>query len=349
MGRRAAPLIILALIALILPAACQEPGASFETALPVDLIPGEVQVPESGGYVLNSTSQRHYFELRGLQAGQRLEIELEVTGIEQGRAAVAIYKETGELIAQKRIQYGSGTRESIAMAYQPGLESAAPGSTHYLALIWYSGSMSYRLTLALEPVEDYSPGSGDAGSSPDAAIRLPDLEPGEMLEARGYLASIDDGGDAADHVDYYLIGARFNSSRSALRIQVDPIGEMRIAASVYRDGYRLAYGSSGEPGGEVSLEVPGDWEPGESYEFALRVDNLADRSGGAYLIRAWIEEPNATGGQQAPIQPPEGPGGQLLELMVIAGAAALIAISIAMLILRRRRIYRVEEVGWWGY
>ncbi len=330
-------------------ALCQEPGESFEKAPLIKLIPGEVAAPESGYYILNATRSQHCFKLDGLQPGYRLTIELEALGVEQGRAVISLYKESGELVSQRKIQYGSGTSEKIIMRYQPSLESAGEPQIHYLALGWYSGSLRYGLRLILEAVEDYAPGMGDAGSGPDSAIRLPDLSPEKPVELRGYLASVDDGGDFADHVDYYLIRVRFNSSKSILKIMVKPLGEMRISTSLYMGDRRIAYGSSREPGGEVKLEVSGQWSPGEDYAYTIRVDNLAERGGGAYEIRAWIEEPNATESQATQIRPPGGLSEQTLTMIIMAGAASLIAVSILMIFLRRKRLYRVEEVGWWGY
>jgi hypothetical protein len=349
-SRQALALIAIMLLATFTAqsALCQEPGESFETAPLIKLIPGEVTAPESGYYILNANSSQHCFKLEGLKPGYKMTIEIEVIGIEQGRGIISLYKESGELVTQRKIQYGSGTSEKINVAYQPSLESGGAAQNHYLTLGWYSGSMKYRLHLALEDVEDYAPGMGDAGSSPDTAPRLPDLSPGKTIEAKGYLASADDGGDFADHVDYYLIRARLNSSKSVLRILIDPVGEMRLSASLFMGDRRLTYGSSKEPGGEIKLDVSGEWKPGDVYEFAIRVDNLADRSGGAYLIHAWIEEPNATEQQKTEIKPPGGLDERILTMMIMAGAAALIAISILMIFLRRRRIYRVEEVGWWG-
>jgi len=350
-SRQALPLIAIMLLAAFMAqsALCQEPGESFETAPIIKLIPGEITIPESGHYILNASMGQQCFRLDGLKPGYRLKIEVEINGVEQGRGIISLYKESGELIAQKKIQYGSGTRDRIEIAYQPSLESSGPAQSHYLTLGWYSGSMKYNLTLLLENVEDYASGMGDAGSSPETAIHLPDISPGRIIEAKGYLASADDGGDFADHVDYYIIRARLNSSRSVVRVIVNPLEDMRLSASLFMGDRRLTYGSSKEPGGEIRLDVSGEWKPGDVYEFIIRVDNLADRGGGAYLIRAWIEEPNATSQQTTEIKPPGGLDERILTMMIMAGAAALVAISILMIFLRRRRIYRVEEVGWWGY
>ncbi|MEM1655639.1 MAG: hypothetical protein QXY27_04890 [Nitrososphaerota archaeon] len=349
--RRAAMLIMMLaiLVAMAQAALCQEPGESFETAPAIKLVTGEITLPESGYYILNSSRSQHIYRLDGLQGGYRLTIILEFAGIEQGRAAISLHKESGEIIAQRRIQYGMGTSQEMSIAYQPSIESAPPGSAHYLALSWYSGSMKYRIRLSLESMEDYGLGKGDAGSSPESAMQLPELSPGKILELKGYLASLDDGGDMADRVDYYLMGARFNSSKSILRISIKPLSDMRVSASLYMDDHRVAYGSSREPGGEVSLEVPGEWKLDERYSFTIRVDNLADKNGGAYVIRAWIEEQNAAEHQATMVKPPGGLDERVLTMIVMAGAASLIAISVLMIFLRRRRIYRVEEVGWWGY
>ena len=347
--RQAIALIMLLTLAAAQAAFCQEPGESPETALQIKLIPGEITLPESGHFILNSTRSQQFFRLEGVQGGYKLMMEVEVLGVEQGRAAITLQKESGEIITQRKVQYGSGTSEKIALAYQPSIESARPGSAHYLALSWYSGSMKYRIRLSLESVEDYGLGKGDAGSSPESAMQLPGLSPGKILELKGYLASLDDGGDMADRVDYYLMGARFNSSKSILRISIKPLSDMRISASLYMDDHRVAYGSSREPGGEVSLEIPGEWKLDERYSFTIRVDNLADKNGGAYAIRAWIEEQNATEHQATIVKPPGGLDERALTMIVMAGAASLIAISVLMIFLRRRRIYRVEEVGWWGY
>jgi hypothetical protein len=349
-SRQALTLTAIMLLAAFMAqsALCQEPGKSFETAPLIKLIPGEITIPESGQYTLDANNSQQCFKLDGLKPGYRLTIEAEISGVEQGRGIISLYKDSGELIAQRKIQYGSGTTDKIKVAYQPSLESGGQVQSYYLTLGWYSGSMKYRLTLALEAVEDYAPGMGDAGSSPDTAIRLPDLSPGKTIEAKGYLASADDGGDFADHVDYYVIRARFNNSRSALKVSVDPLGDMRLSASLFMGDRRVTYGSSREPGGEIRLDISGEWKTGDAYEFAIRVDNLADRSGGGYVVRAWIEEPNATS-QTTEIKPPGGLDERTLTMIIMAGAIALVAISILMIFLRRRRIYRVEEVDWWSY
>lgn len=347
--RQAIVMIMLLTLAAAQAAFCQEPGESTENALQIKLIPGEITLPESGYYILNSTRSQQFFRLEGVRGGHKLTIEVEALGVEQGRAAITLQKESGEIIIQRKIQYGLGTSEKIALTYQPSIESAPPDSAHYLALSWYSGSMEYRIRLSLESAEDYGPGMGDAGSSPESAMQLPELSPGKILELKGYLASLDDGGDMADRVDYYLMGARFNSSKSTLKISIKPLSSMRISASLYMGDHRVAYGSSREPGGEVRLDVPGEWRLDERYSFTIRVDNLADKNGGAYAIRAWIEEQNATEHQATIVKPPGGLDERALTMIVMAGAASLIAISVLMIFLRRRRIYRVEEVGWWGY
>jgi len=66
------------------------------------------------------------------------------------------------------------------------------------------------------------------------------------------------------------------------------------------------------------------------------------------VVRIWIEEPNATS-QTTEIKPPGGLDERTLTMIVMAGAVALVAISILMIFLMRRRIYRVEEVYWWSY
>ncbi|MEM4765905.1 MAG: hypothetical protein QXE85_02385, partial [Nitrososphaerota archaeon] len=144
--RRAAMLIMMLaiLVAMAQAALCQEPGESFETAPAIKLVTGEITLPESGYYILNSSRSQHIYRLDGLQGGYRLTIILEFAGIEQGRAAISLHKESGEIIAQRRIQYGMGTSQEMSIAYQPSIESAPPGSAHYLALSWYSGSMKYR-------------------------------------------------------------------------------------------------------------------------------------------------------------------------------------------------------------
>ena len=354
MNPRLKPLEALAL-AIILVAAAQlqasaqeQPGGSFENALRVSLIPGEQAIPEQGYYRLNETSAAHYFLLDGVEGGYRLEIRIEVRGVEQGRTAVALYTEGGEPIIQRKILYGYGTSETIELAYQPSRESAEPGSAHYLSLIRYSGAAEYRLILSLESVEDYAAGEGDAGSSPEAAITLPSLEPGETVRASGHLASRLDGGRYADRVDCYKLRVVYGGGRDALKILLKPSHGLPISATLFQGDFRLKHNESRRPGEPATITLRGDWKPGQEYSYILRIDNLGGRAGGSYEFEAWIEPGNET-------QPPTpGPGSQgglqasELRLLVVVGAAALIAISIAMLILRRRRIYRVEEVGWWG-
>jgi len=135
-SRQALPLIAIMLLAAFMAqsALCQEPGESFETAPIIKLIPGEITIPESGHYILNASMGQQCFRLDGLKPGYRLKIEVEINGVEQGRGIISLYKESGELIAQKKIQYGSGTRDRIEIAYQPSLESSGPAQSHYLTL-----------------------------------------------------------------------------------------------------------------------------------------------------------------------------------------------------------------------
>ncbi|MEM0094252.1 MAG: hypothetical protein QW753_07800, partial [Thermofilum sp.] len=92
--RRAAVLIMmLAILAACMAQAalCQEPGESFETAPAIKLVTGEITLPESGYYILNSSRGQHIYRLDGLQGGYRLTIILEFAGIEQGRAAISLH------------------------------------------------------------------------------------------------------------------------------------------------------------------------------------------------------------------------------------------------------------------
>ena len=327
----------------------QYPGEDFQTALRIDLIPGETILPESGYYLLNESMGSHYFELRGLEGGYRLRVEVEVVGVEQGRVAIAIYSGSGELIAQEKLLYGSGTKEEAELVYQPSRESAGPAAIHYLALTRYSGALKYRLKLILESVEDYAPGEGDAGSDPETAIILPTIASGEPLSVRGYLASRQEGGDYADHVDYYRLRVIFADSHDVLRLRFKPASGQYLSATIYQEGFRLKHNKSKAAGEEFAISLGGEWENGREYEFVLRVDNLGGRGGGGYQFEAWIEE--AASQTATSIQTQPGPGGleeSAVKLLIIAGAAALVAISIIMLLLRRRRLYRVEEVGWWG-
>ena len=326
----------------------QYPGRSPETALRIDLVPGEVALPESGYYLLNESMGSHYFELRGLEGGYRLRVEVEVVGVEQGRVTVAIYRENREIVAQDKLLYGSGTKEEAELTYQPSREFAEPGAIHYLALTRYSGALKYRLKLILESVEDYAPGEGDAGSDPETAIILPTIASGEPLSVRGYLASRHDGGDYADYVDYYRLRVIFADSHDVLRLRFKPARDQYLSATIYQEGFRLKHNKSKAAGEEFAISLGGEWENGREYEFVLRVDNLGGRGGGGYQFEAWIEAANQTA-TSIPTRP--GPGGleeSTVKLLIIAGAAALVVISITMLILRRRRLYRVEEVGWWG-
>jgi len=322
----------------------QYPGKSFEDALRIDLVPGELTMPESGYYLLNETGEAHYFELRGLEGGFKLTIKLEVIGLEQGRAAISIYS-GGELILQKIVLYGYGTRDLIELTRQPSRESAGPEAIHYLVLTPYSGAAKYKLSLILESVEDYAPGEGDAGSDPETAISLPRISPGSPVTVKGYLAPRL-GGD--DHVDYYRLRVAFADSHDILKLRFKPARGQYLSASLYQEGYRLKHNKSKAAGEEFTISLRGEWENGKEYEFFLRVDNQGGRGGGGYQFEAWIEAANQTA-TSIPAQP--GPGGleeSTIKLLIIAGAAALVAISITMLLLRRRRLYRVEEVGWWG-
>jgi len=324
----------------------QYPGEDFQTALRVDLIPGETLLPESGYYLLNESMDSHYFELRGLEGGYRLRVEVEVVGVEQGRVAIAIYRESGELIAQDKLLYGSGTKEKAELTYQPSRESAKPGAIHYLALTRYSGALKYRLKLILESVEDYAPGEGDAGADPETAILLPVIDSENRVSVKGYLASRLEGDD---HADYYRLRVIFADSHDVLRLRFKPAGGQYLSATIYQEGYRLKHNESKAAGEEFAISLGGEWENGREYEFVLRVDNLGGRGGGGYQFEAWIEEAASQTATSILTQP--GPGGleeSTVKLLIIAGAAALVVISITMLLLRRRRLYRVEEVGWWG-
>ena len=309
------------------------------------MIPGETILPESGYYLLNESMGSHYFELRGLEGGYRLRIEVEVVGVEQGRVAIAIYRESGELIAQDKLLYGSGTKEKAELIYQPSRESAEPGAIHYLALKWYSGALKYRLKLILESVEDYAPGEGDAGADPETAIPLPVIDSENPISVKGYLASRPEGDDYAD---YYKLRVVFANSHDILKLRFKPARGQYLSATIYQEGYRLKHNKSKAAGEEFAINLGGEWENGREYEFVLRVDNLGGRGGGGYRFEAWIEAASQTA---TSILTQPGPGGleeSTVKLLIIAGAAALVVISITMLILRRRRLYRVEEVGWWG-
>jgi len=339
--------ITLALLAIALPTAlAQPPGSSFQSALPVDLIPGKLTIPESGYYLVNETSAENYFELRGLEGGMKLKITVEVIGVEQGRSMIALYTGSGSLIKQEKAIYGEETMRKIELTYQPSKESAGPGTSQYLGIKVYSGAMNYKIELQTERVDDYSPGEGDAGSDLETAITLPTITGNRSLTFTGYLASREDGDD---YSDYYMLGAIFGDSSDVLRIRINPSHGLYISASLYKETYMLKQNSSRGAGDEIQLTLSGKWEKDEEYDFLLRVDNLEGKGGGSYEVEAWIES-GSSRSQTATqtLLKPSGFEESTIRLAIIAGAAALIAISIAMLILRRRRIYRVEEVGWWG-
>lgn len=325
----------------------QAPGTTPETALPVDLTPGEFTLPPEGSYRINESIPEAYFELRGLEGGMRLTMKIEILGVEQGRSIIELYSGDGALLKRETAVYGEGKNTSVTLVYQPSRESAGPESTQRLALKRYSGAMEYRLNLKVELVEDYAPGTGDAGSDPEAAVALPTLAENKSLRFTGSLASRDDGDD---FVDCYKLRAVFSSSGDALKISLKPMGDLQVSISIYKGDYMLRSNASRSRAEPVTLSISGEWGGGREYEFLLRVDNSGGRGGGEYEVDAWIEAAHAQTSTITQTKPGQGfLNEETLRLLIVVGAAALVAISIAMLILRRRRIYRVEEVEWWGY
>ena len=339
-------LAALLLLSLLAAASAKPPGTSFETALQVDLIPGKLTLPEEGYYQLNETRSEAYFELRGLEGGMKLTMELEALGAEQGRSIITLYSGEGALIRREKVVYGEGTRSTIELAYQPSMESAEPGARQYLVLKRYSGAMRYRITFTVDLVEDYAPGEGDAGADPETAISLPPIAGNSSISFTGHLASRDEGDDFAD---YYKLRVSFGASGESLKIRVKPSGGLQVAASLYKETYMLKHNASKGHGEPIELTLTGEWESGKEYGFLLRIDNSGGRGGGSYEVEAWVEGgPSQTSTATQPNLKPEGLDETTIKALIIVGAAALVVISIAMLILKRRRIYRVEEVGWWG-
>ncbi|MCD6235959.1 MAG: hypothetical protein J7J94_03080 [Thaumarchaeota archaeon] len=339
------PAILLTLLLLSLSQAISavKPGNSIETAGAVDLSMGGAILE---GSLTEPLQQNHYYALKGLGSGVKIVVNLTLRGLKPAHAVAALYSAKGARLTGYDLALGAGNVKklslSYALAYAPG-----ENRTLYLRIGKSRGALNYTAEISVEYLYDYSLQSArDAGDKPSQAIEVPAIPPNQTQSWIGYLSS-SQGGD--DHEDYYKFSADL-SPGAVLRVQVTPSKNLRIRATLYtQDLFPLKQNQSELSGQSINLEASGEWEA-KRYTFYLEVDNLGGTGGdGEYSVKAWVEGGRPQGQQtQTAAAPPTGVSEQLLKTGIIAAAVALIAISIAVLVLRRRRAYTVEEVGWWG-
>ena len=342
-AKLAPALLILLALASIQASAAVKPGDSFENAGALDLSAGEAVVE---GSLTAPLQENHYYLLRGLGSGMKVAVEVTLRGISSAHVTVSLYSSSRARLTGYDAALGTGNVKNVTLSY---VLAYSPGEnrTLYLRIGKSRGALNYTAQISIEYLYDYDMQSmRDAGASADQALKVPGVSANLSQKWIGYLSS---SGEGEDYEDYYRFAAEL-SPGDVLHVQLTPSRDLRIRATLYsQDLFPLKTNQSEIRGQPINLAVSGEWK-NKAYVFYLAVDNLGGTGGaGDYTVKAWIETKQPQSQQTQTIA--ETPGGveeSALKFGIIAAAVALIAISIVALILRRRRIYRVEEVGWWG-
>jgi len=342
--RIALPLLIALLIAATAAAhaAYPSPGKTFEEAGEVSLSTGEAEVE---GSLLGAFENDHYYMLTGLTSGMRVKIEATLIGGESTYLTVSLYSSKRARLTGYDGPVPAGGKKKITLEYELAYDPLEPEPTLYLRFGKSRGAFNYTAKISVEYADDLN-SMRDAGAEANTALQSPKLTPESPANWSGHLSSKDSGNDYAD---CYAIKADLSRGEE-LAIKIEPSDQLRVKANLLSsDLFPLRSNSCKSRGQTIVLRLTGDWEP-KTYTFYLAISNFDGAGGGGeYAVKAWIRKlENASIPQQTVTTIQGEVEESAVKLGILVGAAALIAISIAILILRRRRMYRVEEVGWWG-
>jgi len=334
-------LIILLLAALMPMAQASKPGKTFEKAAVIDLSTGKAFI--KGSLIEESN---HYYKLIGLRSGVKVIIEAELTGVSSAYLTISLYSADYARLTGYDGVLGTGSVKKVKLEYALSQSLAGGNQTLYLRFGKTRGAFNYSAEISVEYVSDLYPTNpeGDAGDRASTALKAPEISPNKTSSWSGYLSSTTTG---EDYEDYYQLKAKL-SKGDVLAIIIQPSKDLRLeAALLSADLFPLKTNQSELRGKPVIIKLSGEWED-KPYTFYLKISNFGGTGGeGTYAVKAWIEKPGAQTAQtttttvEAPVQE------SMIKFAIIIAAIALIAISIIILILRRR-MYRVEEVGWWG-
>ena len=346
--RSAKPLIAAALILLLLASInmsqAVKPGKSFEDAGVIDLSTGSAEIK---GSLLDPLENDHYYALVNLTSGTRIRLEITLTGVKSAYVTASLYASNHARLVGYDAPLGSGSKKELLFVYSLAYNPEEPNQTLYLRFGKSRGALNYTARITRERVDDFASGR-DAGDSPNWALKTPEVTKDSEADWTGYLSKKDEGNDFED---YYQIPAKLYAG-DVLVIRITPSKDLRVRANLLSsDLFPLRSNSCQARGQPITLRLTGDWK-GQTYTFYLTIANFEGIGGGGeYRVEALIQKSanaTATQGNATTPTPPQGPEESTIKLGIIVGAIALIAISIAVLIMRRRRLQRVEEVGWWG-
>ena len=346
--RSAKPITALAIALLILASThavhAVTPGKSFEDAGVIDLSTGSAEIK---GSLLDPLQNDHYYALVNLTSGTRIRLEITLMGVKSAYVTASLYASNHARLVGYDAPLGSGSKKELVFEYSLAYNPEEPTQTLYLRFGKSRGAFNYTARITRERVDDLASGR-DAGDSPEWALQTPKVTKDSEADWIGYLSEKDEGNDFED---YYQIPAKLDPG-DVLLIKITPSKDLRIRANLLSsDLFPLRSNSCKARGRPITLRLTGDWK-GQTYTFYLTIANFEGVGGGGeYRVEALVQKSanaTATQGNATTPTPPQGPEESAIKLGIIAGAIALIAISIAALILRRRRLHRVEEVGWWG-
>jgi len=334
-------LVILLLIASIPASEAVAPGETIEKAGAVDISTGKAVLT---GSLLEESN--HYYKLLGLRSGVKLVIEAELTGISPAYLTISLYSSEYARLTGYEGVLGAGNTKKIKLEYALSQSPGGENRSLYLRFGKTRGAFNYTAEISLEYVADIYPTNpeGDAGDSASTALKAPEIAPNKNSTWSGYLSSSTTG---EDYEDYYRLEAEL-SKGDELVILIQPSKELKLEASLLSaDLFPLKTNQSELKGKPLLIKLAGEWED-KPYTFYLKIGNFGGTGGeGTYSVKAWIEKPGSqvTKTSRTPAEAPIQES--MIKFAIIIAAAALIAVSIIILILRRR-MYRVEEVGWWG-
>ena len=336
-------LIALLLLMSFSEIAAIKPGRSFEEASrnPIDVSVGMIlitnNITESGG---------HYYRLEGLRTGMKLTVKITLTAIKSAYYIVSLHSSDYARLTGYDGILGYKNVKEIKLEYVIARIPIRENTTLYLKVSQSGGAVSYKAEISTEPVSDIYPTNpeGDAGDSAATALKAPEIMPNKTSSWTGYLSSTTTG---EDYEDYYQLKAKL-SKGDKLAILIQPSKDLRLEASLLSaDLFPLKTNQSELRGKPVIIKLSGEWED-KPYTFYLKISNFGGTGGeGTYTVKAWIEKAETSIVQTSTTTTEFPIRESMIRFGIIIAAIALIVISILVLLLRRRA-YRVEEVSWWG-